>query len=816
MNKINYRNAAVCIALYSVLAVILFWEPLFTDSVFLPCSPKEWSPWNKTNDFELSNQPLKSNRLLSDGPLVNFIWKFYNHQTFRQWRIPFWNPFILSGAPHVAELSSLALYPLTIPFDYWDPFLGNVYSLIIHLIIAGCLMFLFLRKIGLEFGPALIGGVIFEFNGFFLANMGFPAVVIAGTWTPFLLIGIHDVIREKHWVSSWKIAVPVFGMMLAGFPQILVISLFLGISWACFQGWKRIQQENNFKLVIKRIMAIPLLVLLGLGLAGVGVCPFIEFLKQTARRPVQFNNCQFASMPALTMIQAVIPDFFGNPVNHNYWLHETQSFFHSQPDGTHSWRWNYSSQNLFIGIAPLLLALYGLFCFRSRESLFFGSMAAIALLVLFGATLVLKMFYNFVPTFNYSRPDRIAFLYMFSVSVLAAMGCSYASKRISTARVAKWIPWAIFLLPILPSVAAYSFLPKYREALLSFFHFAQPKVLFFRGIILDQFWETLAVAILLAILIFLLRLFPQRQQFIYMGILLLIILPLFKFFWRFSPMQRPPVFPQTNAVDFLQRQKGLFRIAHFGMALPPNTNIIYKLFSANGISVAPLNCYSRLVHNALPNAFQRDKYFMSFSKPSVLKSSLLNFLNVSYFISPKPLHLPGLQLHSKETNFFVYQNPESLPRFFLVDRVEIIDSPEQGLKKFYKKSFDPKRTALIEASANIALPDSPFISDSERFRSTKLISYQPHRIVLQVYADSRRLMVSSEVIYPGWFVKIDGKITDIVEVNTAFRGVVVPAGDHQICFYYIPVSFYIGLGITTISSFILLGIFVFCIVKKEH
>ncbi len=638
---VSHKYFFICTLVYLVLAVALFWEPLFTDTDFLPCSPREWPPWNETDSLSSERQSFKSNPLLSDTPLYNYMGRFYNHELFRKGQIPFWNPFILSGNPHVAELGSLALYPLTIPFDFWDPLLGNVYSLIIHLTLAGLFLFLFLRKMGQGFGPSLIGGLIFEFNGFFLSNMGFPAAVFAGTWIPLLLMGIHDVIWESHWRSSWKIAVAIFFMMLAGFPQILVISLILGSSWACFEGWTRIRKDHCPRLLVKRVMAIPLLFLLGGGLAGFGVSPFYELLLHTTRKPVPFDNYQFISMPSLALVQAVVPDFFGNPVDRNYWLRETQPFFNPQPESANAWRWNYSSQNIFIGIGPLLLALYGLLYSRSRESLFFGGAAAVALLVLLGAPLISKLFYNFVPAFKYSRPDRIIFLYMFSISVLAALGCSRATNRVPAKRAANWIPWALLSLPILPQIWKYCFSPGWRESLRRFLDVARQKLSISGNVVNAEFLEAVAVAALVILAIFLLRVFPKGRPFILGLIVFLMVMPLFRFFWRFYPMQPSPVFPNTNEVDLLQKDQGLFRIAHIGMVLPPNSNLIYGLFSANGISVAPLDSYSQLIRKAVPNAFRRDKYFLNFPNHRVLKSSLLDFLNVGYFVSREKLEMPG-------------------------------------------------------------------------------------------------------------------------------------------------------------------------------
>jgi uncharacterized membrane protein YfhO len=75
-------------------------------------------------------------------------------------------------------------------------------------------------------------------------------------------------------------------------------------------------------------------------------------------------------------------------------------------------------------------------------------------------------------------------------------------------------------------------------------------------------------------------------------------------------------------------------------------------------------------------------------------------------------------------------------------------------------------------------------------------------------AREEKLAVFSEIYYPaGWKCYIDGKESKYFRVDWVLRGMVVPAGDHEIKFAFKPASYYVGNKISLASSVLLILLF---------
>ena len=74
-----------------------------------------------------------------------------------------------------------------------------------------------------------------------------------------------------------------------------------------------------------------------------------------------------------------------------------------------------------------------------------------------------------------------------------------------------------------------------------------------------------------------------------------------------------------------------------------------------------------------------------------------------------------------------------------------------------------------------------------------------NRIELEVNASANSILSVSELYYPAWKSKIDGKKTEIIPTNCAFRGIPVPKGSHRVVMYFQSDAMVLG-GIISVAA----------------
>jgi len=176
---------------------------------------------------------------------------------------------------------------------------------------------------------------------------------------------------------------------------------------------------------------------------------------------------------------------------------------------------------------------------------------------------------------------------------------------------------------------------------------------------------------------------------------------------------------------------------------------------------------------------------------------VLNMLNTKYFI------IPGNQRGSQIVN----ENPEALGNAWFIDSLIWVESPDQEMERL--SSFQPSSQAIINKSFG-NLPNINSFQSSAVGDTLFLSVYKPDELSYKSKASGSRFAVFSEIYYPkGWIAYIDGKESEIAQVNYVLRGLVIPEGEHTIEFKFHPKSYYLGhnlaLGSSAIAVLLLLG-----------
>jgi hypothetical protein len=147
----------------------------------------------------------------------------------------------------------------------------------------------------------------------------------------------------------------------------------------------------------------------------------------------------------------------------------------------------------------------------------------------------------------------------------------------------------------------------------------------------------------------------------------------------------------------------------------------------------------------------------------------------------------------------IYENARALPRAWLAPDARVLD--ESAMLQVIRTGFladgsrwDPLHTALVETELS-----NPLTTTATDGRA-EITGYEPNRVNLQTYSTGTSLLVLSENDYPGWRVYIDGQPADVVRVNYALRGVLVPSGEHRVSFVYRPWSVMGGLLVSLLTG----------------
>jgi hypothetical protein len=133
-----------------------------------------------------------------------------------------------------------------------------------------------------------------------------------------------------------------------------------------------------------------------------------------------------------------------------------------------------------------------------------------------------------------------------------------------------------------------------------------------------------------------------------------------------------------------------------------------------------------------------------------------------------------------ELGVTVYENMHGLPRAWIVDEV-IRQSDSDAIQAVRRsqladgRTFDPARQALVEGDVG-----------PQRFspgrHSATVTSIADGRISLDVTTEGDAFLVLSEMFYPGWRARIDGRNVAVHRTDVALQGLFIPAGRHVVEF----------------------------------
>jgi uncharacterized membrane protein YfhO len=86
-----------------------------------------------------------------------------------------------------------------------------------------------------------------------------------------------------------------------------------------------------------------------------------------------------------------------------------------------------------------------------------------------------------------------------------------------------------------------------------------------------------------------------------------------------------------------------------------------------------------------------------------------------------------------------------------------------------------------------------------------ITAYDPERVVVRARTERPAVLVLTDVFFPGWRVRVDGRDAPIERVDYLFRGVRLTPGRHVVEFRYEPASWRVGLAVSGLAALVLVA-----------
>jgi hypothetical protein len=604
--------------------------------------------------------------------------------------------------------------------------------------------------------------------------------------------------------------------ILGGHPQIMVKVLILGGLYACVRsagaapGWKRF---------MARVLTASVL---GAGMAAILLVPLWQLAGQSVRRAISYGFFVQGSLPPRQLITLVFPTLVGG------W---TTPFNHVAYFG----KWYVSDVTGFVGLTAMLLAIVAVLRARPKRLAGFWAAVAIGSLVLaLGRYTPLAHVLYHVPRINKFRsPSRYLFEFTIASSVLAGIGLAALQKLPSKERSRTlWIALAgVGIIIGLALAGTFFSAAAFRGWAVSRLHAAAPASL------------------------------PWRVEAIVPPLVFFLVSFAALWIWSRHPASRLRVAVVVCAVAI--------ELVHFGWIYPRDAFISASWFTTTRKRLAPLMSELDAMHaryapfegnhqnpeTAVPNLsllwgfpsvsghnpliLREYAQFASMKRwgamaPSVLpaRNRALDLLSVRFLFVPtrrtdvlrsiarvdapapdggaasrarSPEGTGRWAVRGRFGSTVTLENRRALPRVWAVR--EVVPLKKRQILEAVHTShlpggavFDPRDTALVEARSGAKARHG--LSRA----TVSILKLEPDHAIIRSVSNGPTFLVLSDVDYPGWQARVDGRPTPVLKTDFILRGVFVPAGRHEVRFDFRPLTFRVGLTLSLLSLLLFFGL----------
>jgi hypothetical protein len=701
--------------------------------------------------------------------------------TFREGALPLWNPYILSGAPFISMAQSALFYPPNFLFYFLPVPLAWASGFLLRTALAGLFAAMLLRRIGGTTTGAIVSGLLYAFCGFISGWQG-QSMADGAIWLPLIcysLVRLHaELSPASLTLASFAFAMPV----LAGHPETAAHLAIAGSLFAAFLVLMRPEANSHFPR-LKFLGSFALSGLFALGIAAVQIFPTLEWLNNITHS----LDIRWPPIPLWGILAFVTRDVVRVTNSARMFMPELAAY---------------------VGMLAFVAAPHAFWGELKKYAFFFLFLGALAICVVYGINPIFWLIYH-TPVLGGLKNHRMILIGSFCFAVLAGLGVTVLEQ----------------------AVASWPLRRRQRSAILALSGF----IAAFAMIVMLQHRTTEVVQLMrrpdFALFLLIASAVPifwklagglkgRRFQFLLLGVL---IFDLGTFSYKVIPFYRyRDVFPQSKLFDRIKSQsQEPFRIAQTNCAYGSNFQMMYGISAADGYEI----CLTR-TKNFLEGYEEVESNGVNLSSQRILASRdrRLDMLNAKYIVVSEydPLFPKFREQPDRFRYKFTYEltevieNLNALPAAFIVPAagVEVIPDEAGQLSRVKDPSFNPERSVILSKAQESASTGS---SGQSLPLATKVkwISKRSSDFHLKVETGEPGILVISQIHYPGWKAKIDGREVDVLCANYALPAIPISGGVHEVSFSFEPASFKIGWRLSALAIAILIAINCAGFIKKR-
>ena len=762
------------------------------------------------------------------GDLVSFLFPIYRFaaRTLSEGRLPLWNPHLYGGAPFIGDIQAGFLYPpnlllflLNPTFDYrWMQLLS-----IGHLWWAGLGVYALARTLGCSRPAALLAGLAFGLCDILFIHLGNLNLIAVLSWTGWILAACHRALTRRS--LAWAgLAAALFAIAnYAGHAQssyflVMAVAIY-SLAILAVQYWDQFTQSSH-ATALRHSLAnlqfpIALFVLAALLSAPI-IFPALEMLPYTHRGGFDYQDTVIYSLaPGPAFIGLLTPGFFGRgPLN--YWG-----------------PWD-RVELPYAGLVTLLLAAAAFLLPMPEKRRRLLPWLALALfgfvIALGGNTPVHGWLTQILPVYgSFRAPARIIVLWALALSVLAAIGLdALLAGRKRDGETDRPFQSSLFL-SVTGIGAPAALLLLIPLILVSTRVLDGDPVALQRAFMAGRALLLATTAWLAAWLLLALFRRGRLASRTVAGLLpILLLLELFVAGVNIDVSKNDPThgFEHPEILAFLQEQAGTVpdcptaEIERCLAAADSSSRLfridtrtgIFDLWQPNSAAVTGLQDVW-----GISNPLELVHWQTLWENNGGRHTRIYDLLNVLYVLVRDGTPLPEqfTLAYDAPGPLAVYQNPDPLPRAWLVSAAQVLPDEEAVLAALQEPNFEPSTTVVL--MQNIAHSPGPEESTPLSMDApVSILSYSENEILLAASAERPGYLVLSEVWYPGWRATVNGEASPVLRANYAFRALPVPAGNIEVRLWYAPESWRRGLELFGVGILLLVGLFLWRLVALKE